>query len=218
MWDKLKEQFNLLKLEKKRLYLITDSEKFLSKDNFLDAIASALQGGVDIVQLREKTMPDCVIVEIGHKIRTLCDEYGATFVVNDRPDIAKIVEADGVHLGQDDIKVPDAREILGNNSIIGKTCSNTDEIINAVNEGADYVTFGPIFTSLTKNNQYIDFSTIQWVNENIDIPIFLTGDISLTNVDELVQSGTNKIVVTNAIMYARIPEHTAREFIKRLPY
>ena len=105
MWDKLKEQFNLLKLEKKRLYLVTDSEKFISKDDFLDAIASALQGGVDIVQLREKTVPDSVIVDMGHKIRTLCDEYGATFIVNDRPDIARIVEADGVHLGQSDINV-----------------------------------------------------------------------------------------------------------------
>lgn len=217
MWDKLKEQFNLLKLEKKKLYLITNSEKFLSKDDFLDAIASALQGGVDIVQLREKTIPDSVIVDIGHKIRTLCDEYGATFIVNDRPDIAHIVEADGVHLGQDDININDAREILGPNSIIGKTCNNTDEIINAINEGVDYVTFGPIFTTLTKNNDYIDYATIQWVNQNIDIPVFLTGDISLTNLEELAQTGVNKIVVTNSIMYARVPEYTAREFLKYLP-
>lgn len=216
MWDKLKEQFNLLKLEKKRLYLITDSEKFISKDNFLDAIASALQGGVDIVQLREKTIPDGVIVEMGHKIRTLCDEYGATFVVNDRPDIAKIVEADGVHLGQDDIGVDDAREILGQNSIIGKSCHNTDEIIAAVNEGADYVTFGPIFTTLSKSGEYIDFAQIQWVLDNIDIPVFLTGDITLTNVQELAQTGANKVVITSAIMYARIPEHSAREILKYL--
>ena len=76
MWSKLKEQFNLLKLEKKKLFLITNSDKFLSKDDFLDAIASALQGGVDIVLYREKELPDCVKVEVAHKIRTLCDEYG----------------------------------------------------------------------------------------------------------------------------------------------
>ncbi len=217
MWDKLKEQFNLLKLEKKRLYLITDSEKFISKDDFLDAIASALQGGVDIVQLREKIIPDSVVVEIARKVRTLCDEYGATFLVNDRPDIARIAEADGVHLGQDDISVEDAREILGQNAIIGKSCHNTDEIISAVNEGADYVTFGPIFTTLSKSGEYIDFAQIQWVLENIDIPVFLTGDITLTNIQELSQTGANKFVITNSIMYARVPEYSAREILKYLP-
>ena len=91
MWDKLKEQFNLLKLEKKKLYLVTNSDRFVSKDDFLNASASALQGGVDILQLREKTIPDGVFVEIAHKMRTLCDEYGATFIINDRVDIAQIV-------------------------------------------------------------------------------------------------------------------------------
>ena len=216
MWDKLKEQFNLLKLEKKRLYLVTDSENFISKVDCLDAIASALLGGVDIVQLREKTVPDSVIDDMGHKIRTLCDEYGATFIVNDRPDIARIVEADGVHLGQSDINVEDAREILGQNSIIGKSCHNTDEIISAINEGADYVTFGPIFTTLSKSGEYIDFAQIQWVTDNIDIPVFLTGDISITNIQDLAQAGVNKVVMTNSIMYARIPEHSAREVLKYL--
>ena len=66
-------------------------------------------------------------------------------------------------------------------------------------------------------NDYIDYATIQWVNQNIDIPVFLTGDISLTNLEELAQTGVNKIVVTNSIMYARVPEYTAREFLKYLP-
>ena len=91
MWDKLKEQFNILKLEKRKLYLITNSDKFNSKDDFLDAIASALQGGVEIVQFREKNFPDSIKIELGRKIRALCDEFGATFIVNDRPDIALIV-------------------------------------------------------------------------------------------------------------------------------
>ena len=125
MWSKLKEQFNLLKLEKKRLYLVTNSDKFESKDIFLDAVASALQGGVDIIQLREKNAPDGVIVDLGSKIRMLCDEYGATFIVNDRLDIASIVEADGVHLGRNDIPISIAREYLGPQAIIGKTINFT---------------------------------------------------------------------------------------------
>lgn len=217
MWSKLKEQFNLLKLEKKKLFLITNSDKFLSKDDFLDAIASALQGGVDIVLYREKELPDCVKVEVAHKIRALCDEYGATFIVNDRADIANIVEADGILLGQNDIKVEDAREILGQNAVIGKSCITTDEVIEAVNEGSDYVLFGPIYTNPAKVSESIDMADVRWVNKNIDIPVFITGEINLSNLNEIVKNDVEKIAITDAIMYAKIPEYTAREFLKYLP-
>ena len=216
MWDKLKEQFNLLKLEKKKLYLITSSEKFVSRDEFLDAIASALQGGVDIIQLREKSIPDNVIVEIGHKIRTLCDEFGATFIVNDRTDIAKIVQADGVHLGAEDINIADAREVLGDNAIIGKTTHTPDEVEKAIKDGADYITLGPISLN-NKNPNSIDFSVIEWAQDNAKIPTFVTGDINLNNVVELTQSGIYKIAVSDQIMYAKIPEQTARNLLKYLP-
>lgn len=214
MWDKLKEQFNLLKLEKKKLYLVTNSDRFVSKDDFLNASASALQGGVDILQLREKTIPDGVFVEIAHKMRTLCDEYGATFIINDRVDIAQIVEADGVHLGQSDISIRDARAILGSNAIIGKTTSNSDEIIKAVNDGADYVIFGPI---CTKQDEFIDEGAVNWINDNVKIPVFFAGDINSNNINELTQSGISKIALTDSIMYAKIPEQSARNFLKYLP-
>nr|QGT49875.1 hypothetical protein Melaina855_2620 [uncultured Candidatus Melainabacteria bacterium] len=213
MWDKLKEQFNLLKLEKKKLYLITNSDKFVSKDEFLDATASSLQGGVDIIQLREKSIPDGVLVEIGRKLRTLCDEYGATFIVNDRADIALIVEADGVHLGQNDISIADAREILGENAIIGKSTSNTDEIIKAVKDGADYVILGPI---CTKQDEFVDEGAVNWVNDNINIPVFFAGAINSNNIIEITQAGISKIALTDAIIYSRIPEQSARNFLKFL--
>lgn len=215
MWNKLKEQFNLLKLEKKKLYLITDSEKFISKDEFLDAIASALQGGVDIVQLREKAIPDNVIVEIGHKIRTLCDEYGATFIVNDRSDIARIVEADGVHLGKDDVSISDAREVLGDNAIIGKTTHTPDEVEKAIKDGADYITLGPISLN-NKDPQAIEFSIYDWAKENSNIPIFVTGDINSNNIVELTHAGVDKVAITDPIIYAKIPEQSARNFLKYL--
>ena len=212
MWSKLKEQFNLLKLEKKRLYLITNSDNFNSKDEFLDAIASTLQGGVDIIQLREKNVPDSVIVDLGLKIRILCDEYGATFIVNNRSDIAMIVEADGVHLGQNDIAPCDARKILGENSIIGKSTHNPDEVIDAINEGVDYITFEPFAKDKKVMDEYIS-----WVNENIDIPVFLTGEINMKNINNVIQYGTKRIALTNAIMYANVPENTARKILNYLP-
>lgn len=212
MWDKLKEQFNLLKLEKKKLCLITNSDKFESKDLFLDAIASALQGGVDIVILRELAYPDNVVVEIASKIRILCDEYGATFIVNNRSDIAMIVEADGVHLGQNDISPQDARTVLGENAIIGKSTHNPDEVIQAVNEGADYITFEPI-----ADDKFVVEEYILWVNENIDVPVFLAGEINLKNINNIIQKGTKRIALTNAIMYAQVPEDSARKMLMYLP-
>ena len=195
MWDKLKEQFNLLKLEKKKLCLITNSDKFESKDLFLDAIASALQGGVDIVILRELAYPDNVVVEIASKLRILCDEYGATFIVNNRSDIAMIVEAYGVHLGQNDISPQDARTVLGENAIIGKSTHNPDEVIQAVNEGVDYITFEPI-----ADDKFVVEEYMLWVNENIDVPVFLAGEINLKNINNIIQKGTKRIALTNAIM------------------
>lgn len=212
MWDKLKEQFNLLKLEKKKLCLITNSDKFESKDLFLDAIASALQGGVDIVILRELAYPDNVVVEIASKLRILCDEYGATFIVNNRSDIAMIVEADGVHLGQNDISPQDARTVLGENAIIGKSTHNPDEVIQAVNEGVDYITFEPIADDKFEVEEYI-----LWVNENIDVPVFLAGEINLKNINNIIQKGTKRIALTNAIMYAQVPEDSARKMLMYLP-
>lgn len=215
MWDKLKEQLNLLKLEKKKLCLITNSDKFLSKDDFLDAIASALQGGVEIVLFRENNFPDNVKVELGRKIRALCDEFGATFIVNDRPDIAMIVEADGVHLGQDDINIIDVRYVLGENAIIGKTCTTTDEIIEAVNEGVDYVNFGP-FSSKGKSDFSIEDEAILWVAENIGIPVFIFGEITPKNLPKLVSLGTNRIAISESLIHSKVPEHTAREILNSL--
>lgn len=212
MWDKLKEQFNLLKLEKKKLCLITNSDKFESKDLFLDAIASALQGGVDIVILRELAYPDNVVVEIASKLRILCDEYGATFIVNNRSDIAMIVEADGVHLGQNDISPQDARTVLGENAIIGKSTHNPDEVIQAVNEGVDYITFEPI-----ADDKFVVEEYMLWVNENIDVPVFLAGEINLKNINNIIQKGTKRIALTNAIMYAQVPEDFARKMLMYLP-
>lgn len=217
MWNKLKEQFNLLKLEKRKLVLITDSKKFISKDDFLDAIASALQGGVDVVLLNEPEIPDCVLVEIGHKIRFLCDEYGATFIVDSRTDIAHIVEADGVQLDLNCISISDAREILGENAIIGMSLNTSDEAINAFNNGADYLMLGPLYMTPEKFDESIAIDTIKWINENIDIPTFVYGDINSKNINEITSTGIGKVAVCGDLMYAKVPEQTARNFLRYLP-
>ncbi len=217
MWDKLKEQYNKYMLENKKLYLVTNSDKFETETDFLNAVASALKGGVDILQLREKTMSANKIIELGKKIKLLCAEYNATFIVNDRVDIAYILEADGVHLGQDDMDVASARTILGNNAIIGISTHAPEQAKKAVDDGADYIGVGPVFTTPTKpTTKSVGLEYVNWVSKNIQIPYFAIGGINLENVDEVVKNGAKRIAVVRAIINAEKPEHATEEFLKHL--
>lgn len=217
MWNKLKEQFNHLKLEKKKLYLITNSDKFESKEIFLDAIASALQGGVDVIRLDEPQFPDDVLVEIGRKVRMLCDEFGATFIISNRCDIARIVEADGVHLQAGSVNIADAREVLGGTSIVGCDILSADDAVEAFNEGYDYINMGPLHLNGNKFNPKIDIDDIDWISRNIEIPLFVQCETDSNNVSSVVQMGAQKLALTQAIMYAQVPEETARKILKFLP-
>ena len=217
MWDKLKEKYNKFMLEDKKLYLVTNSDKFESEDLFLDAVASALKGGVDILQLREKNMPANKIIELGKKVKLLCAEYGAIFIVNDRVDIAYVLDADGVHLGQDDMDIESARKILGNNAIIGISTHAPEQAQKAVNDGADYIGMGPVFTTPTKPGRpSVGLEYAKWVSENIKIPAFAIGGIDLTNVQDVINAGAKKIAVVRAIINSDSPEKAAQEFLKVL--
>lgn len=213
MWNKLKDKYNKLILGNKKLYLVTNSDKFENDDAFLDAVASALKGGVDILQLREKTMPANRIIELGKKIKLLCAEYGAIFIVNDRVDIAYVLEADGVHLGQDDMDVESARKILGNNAIIGVSTHALEQAQKAVADGADYIGMGPVFTTPTKpGRKSVGLEYVEWVSNNIDIPAFAIGGIDLDNVNEVIEHGAKRIAVVRAIINAENPEYAAKQF------
>lgn len=217
MWDKLKEKFNQIKLADKKLYLVTNSDQFESEDEFLDAIASSLEGGVDILQLREKSMPANRVLSLGKKIKQLCLQYDATFIVNDRVDIALLLEADGVHLGQDDLDVSAAREILGNNAIVGISTHAPEQALKAVQDGADYIGVGPVFATPTKEGKTpVGLEYVKWVSENIDIPAFGIGGIDLENCEKVTTAGLNRIAVVRAIINAKSPRAAASEFCDKL--
>lgn len=217
MWDKLKESNNQVKLSDKKLYLVTNSDNFGSDDEFLDAIASALEGGVDILQLREKTMPANRILELGKKIKQLCLQYGTLFIVNDRIDIAALLEADGVHLGQDDLSVADARAILGDNCIVGVSTHAPAQAQKAVEDGADYIGMGPVFATPTKEGRIpVGLEYVKWVSENIDIPAFGIGGIDTENIDKVLSAGAKRIAVVRAIINAQSPQKEAKKFIEKL--
>lgn len=217
MWDKLKEKYNQIKLADKKLYLVTNSDKFESDDEFLDAIASSLEGGVDILQLREKNMPAKRVIELGRKIKQLCLQYDTTFIINDRIDIAALVEADGVHLGQDDLDVASAREILGANAIVGISTHAPEQALKAVADGADYIGVGPVFATPTKQGRIpVGLEYVKWAAENVEIPAFAIGGIDTENFQEVLDAGLKKIAVVRAIINAQSPKDEAEKFLEKL--
>lgn len=218
MWSKLQEIGGISKLNDNiRLYLVTNSDKFGSEDEFLDAIASALKGGIDILQFREKNMSAKKMVELGKKIKVLCSEYNTLFIVNDRVDIGAVLGADGVHLGQDDLDVQSAKIILGEKCIIGVSTHAPEQALKAVEDGADYIGVGPVFATPTKKGRIpVGLEYVKWVSENIDIPAFAIGGIDEKNVEQVLEAGSKRVAVVRAIINAKSPENVAKIFSEKM--
>lgn len=217
LWRKLTMKLNKYRLADKKLYLVTNSDQFENDDDFIDAVAAALNGGVQLVQLREKKRPANEIIQLGKKIRQLCSEFGALFIVNDRIDIAQIVEADGVHLGQDDVDIHYAREILGSKFIIGISTHCPEQALKAQADGADYIGVGPVFVTPTKAGRAaVGLDYVKFAAENIEIPFFAIGGIDLTNVQQVLESGATRVAVVRAIINAQSPSEAAEGFREKL--
>ena len=217
MFEGLSAKIKLFKLHDRKLYLVTDRTEFPTHDEFLDKIASALKGGVQIVQLREKQSSAKEFIELARRVKQICAQFDAVFIINDRVDIAKTVEADGVHLGQDDIDIHSARYILGYDAIIGISTHSPDQATDAVKSGADYIGVGPVYETPTKPGRTsVGLEYVNWVSKNINIPWFAIGGINLDNVADVIEAGAKRIAVVRSIMNANNPENAAREFLKKL--
>ncbi|OGI02176.1 MAG: thiamine-phosphate diphosphorylase [Candidatus Melainabacteria bacterium GWF2_37_15] len=214
MYKELTNKHKKYLLNDKKLYLVTDRSNFNNEDDFLNAVASALKGGVQIVQLREKTATAKEFIALGKKVRELCSLYDAIFIINDRVDIAMAVQADGVHLGQDDMDVAIARNILGSEAIIGLSTHCLEHALQAVQAGADYIGVGPVFTTPTKpGRQAVGLEYVRWAADNVNIPWFAIGGINPDNLNEVVQAGAFRVAAVRAIINAEQPEQAARRFL-----
>lgn len=217
MYMRLKMDLKKHLLENRKLYLVTNSDNFESDDVFLDTVASALNGGVDIVQLREKNKPASKIIELGKKLRELTGMFNALLIVNDRIDIAKIVNADGVHLGQEDVSVCCAREILGEHAIVGVSTHKPEDAEAAIEAGADYIGVGPVFKTPTKPQKIpVGLEYVKWAAESVTIPFFAIGSIDLDNIKEVKEAGAKRVAVIRSIMYVKNPEEAAYTFRREL--
>ena len=172
--DKLKKDL--------KLYLVTDSEILKDRD-FYKCIEDAIKSGVTMVQLREKNTDGKEFLE---KAIELTNKYNVTFVINDRIDIAMLVDADGVHIGQSDIDAVSARKLLGDNKIIGVSARNLQEAKIAKENGADYLGIGAMFSTSTKSDaKLVSFNTLEEIIKEVNLPFVLIGGITLDNVKKL---------------------------------
>jgi thiamine-phosphate pyrophosphorylase len=180
-------------------------------------IAEAAAGGVDVVQLREKGLGDRALLERARQVRRWTREAGVLFIVNDRPDIARLAEADGVHLGQDDLPVSAARRVFGPAALIGVSTHNLRQLRQAVLDGASYVGVGPAFRSNTK--EFAELAGLDYVREALaatSLPAFVIGGIDATNIDQVVAAGGRRVAVSQAILRAESPRAVATELRRRL--
>ena len=201
------------RLQNAALYLITSPS-----ENLLSVVEEALQGGVSLVQYRDKEIEDDnILLAQAQQLCQLCRKYNALFIVNDRVDLAVAVDADGVHLGQQDIPIALARHILGPQKIIGRSTTNPEEMQKAIVEGADYIGVGPVYKTPTKPTKAAaGFEYVRYAAANSPIPWFAIGGIDLKNLPNVLEEGAQRVAVVRAIMQAKQPALVTRQFLTLL--
>jgi thiamine-phosphate pyrophosphorylase len=198
------------RLRTARLYLCCDARPHGEDPEPL--LRAALNGGVDIVQLREKSLPRREVELAALTFRRLCDTYSALFVVNDDPDLARTCNADGVHVGQDDMPVGEVREILGPDAIIGLSTHSEEQIAAAAGEPVDYMSVGPIWETPTKEGRpAVGLDLIRHASAGAPHPFFAIGGIDAGNAAQAVDAGARRICVVRAIRDAEDPTLAAEE-------
>jgi thiamine-phosphate pyrophosphorylase len=206
------------RLRDARLYVITSAAHPDGRDLVAQSEA-ALRGGADILQLRHKDLKDSALLSIARELRRLTDRYGALFIVNDRPGVALLVDADGVHVGQDDLSVDAVRRVMGPGKLVGVSTHAPEQARKALEDGADYIGVGPVFPTPTKAGR--PAVTLEYVRQvvqmNLPIPFFAIGGIDETNIPEVMAAGARRVAVVRAVMASQDPEESAR-IIKKTVY
>jgi len=201
-------------LKENNLYVITDQ-----KENLLEIIENILIAGVKIIQHRFKKGTDKDHVQEAIKIKNLCKRYNSLFVVNDRIDIALASNADGIHLGQDDLGLKTARKLLGYSKIIGISANNEIEISNALKEGCDYIGIGPVFKTETKKDKKpLGIEKIKTLTKDLNIPWFAIGGVTKNNISYLKSNGFKKVALISQLMNSEDPKEDAIMILKELSH
>lgn len=207
-----------MKFDKKDLllYAVTD-RSWLDGKTLYSQVEKALKGGATFIQLREKELMESAFLKEAKAIKELCARYQVPFVINDRVDIALTSDADGVHVGQQDMEVGLVRRKLGPDKIIGVSAQTVEQALLAEKQGADYLGVGAVFSTNTKPDAAeVSFDTLKAICQAVSIPVIAIGGISLENVGELKDSGIAGAAVVSAIFAAKDIEKAARTLKDKL--
>ncbi len=165
-----------------------------------------IEGGIDLLQLRAKGQAAQTLTELAKELSILCRQSGVLFIVNDWPELAAMSDADGVHVGQDDLSVDQARLMEGEDRLVGKSTHALDQAIAAEQEGADYIGIGPLFATPTKPDYVpVGLPLIQQVQSVIKIPGFCIGGIKLENLSQVIEAGAKRVVIVSGLLQAPDP-------------
>lgn len=199
-----------------RLYVIVDAG--LLRESTLEIAGQLMDAGVRLLQYRAKTLPAREVLETAKQLAQLGHQRGAAFFVNDRPDLAFLAGADGVHLGQDDLGVEQARTVLGANRRVGVSTHNREQFVRAAATSADYVAIGPIFSTTSKANPdpVVGTELIRQLRPLTQKPIVAIGGIRLEQAAEVMEAGADSVAVIGDILGASDPAQRARQFLERL--
>lgn len=200
------------------LYLISDRKSLPSGRNLVATVRAALCGGVRAVQLREKDLSAAELYPLALELRELTREFSAKLLINDRIDLALAVDADGVHLGNHSLPIAVARELLGDQRIIGVSTHHPDEVHRAAVAGADFVTFGPVYATPSKlpYGPPVGLQSLTAICADAPLPVFALGGVSEARLSELRAAGCTHVALIGAILQAADPEVAARELLRGL--
>jgi thiamine-phosphate pyrophosphorylase len=196
------------------LYVVLDRTAARGRD-LDDLLAAVIDGGCRMVQLREKDWPSGRLLPLARRLRERCGRTGVTFVVNDRVDLAVAVEADGVHVGQDDLPARDARPLLRAGMLLGVSTHDVEQARAARADGADYVAVGSMFATATKPDFHlVGPALIRKLRGEIRVPLIGIGGVTHDNVAEVVRAGADGVAVISAVCAAPDPEKATRRFVE----
>ncbi|MCH2506977.1 MAG: thiamine phosphate synthase [Dehalococcoidia bacterium] len=202
----------------KGLYVIIDSQLAAGKDE-IELSRQVLDGGASVIQLRDKSQNMNKLLEKAIRIKDLCEKYGAIFIVNDYPDIALDSEAHGVHVGQQDMPIDAVRRIIKQDQIIGNSNALSEEAIDSVKNGVDYLAVGAIFPTNTKQNtRPAGRETLKRVRSISALPLVAIGVIISGNIKSVIEAGADAVCVVSAVIVQDDPESAARSLVKEFSF
>jgi len=205
------------KIKDYSLYLVTSAEYANGRSTY-EIVEEAIAGGIDILQMREKHASREELISLGRKLAALCRKNNIIFIVNDDPHLAKAVDADGVHLGQEDMErfpLDETRKIIGEDKLIGVSTHSLEELQRAEKNNCNYIAFGPIFSTLTKDYS-IGTENIEKAAATSNKPVIFIGGIDLDNIDLVLERGAKNIAGIRAIVQAPDVRSKVKEFKERI--